>query len=114
MRYTVFTCGIFYERFAPGGLAAFNMGGGIGLSHQGAYMLDIGNALAEIPMTNAQGRSVHITMTSVYDVAYFIAAAIELGVDTWPREFRMRGAHVTTQRLAEICQEVTGGKLSNH
>ena len=30
MRYTVFACGVFYERFAPGGLAAYNLGAGPG------------------------------------------------------------------------------------
>ncbi|KAK6082145.1 isoflavone reductase [Seiridium cupressi] len=111
MLFTVFSCGVFYERFAPGGLEALNMGGSLGIQYQGGYMLDLGRGIAEIPLTNAQGRSVYVTMTSVYDVAAFVAAAIDLGIDSWPREFRMRGAHVTTQRLVEICQEVVGVQL---
>lgn len=112
MRYTVFSCGIFYERFAPGGLSAINIGSGYGAHQQGAHMLNIAEGLAEIPLTNAQGRAVYVTMTSVYDVALFVAAVIELGIETWPTEFKMRGAHVTTQRLVDITQEETGGKLS--
>jgi hypothetical protein len=32
-----------------------------------------------------------MSITPIYNVAQFITAAIELGLDTWPREFRMRG-----------------------
>ncbi|KAI1850578.1 hypothetical protein JX266_003860 [Neoarthrinium moseri] len=108
MRFTVFSCGIFYERFAPQGLASYNMGAGSRIQNPGDYMLDLNRCVAEIPQTNSQGRSVNVTMTSVYDVARFVAAAIDLGISNWPREFKMRGAQVTTTRLAEICQEVTG------
>ncbi|KAH8198558.1 hypothetical protein TruAng_007290 [Truncatella angustata] len=111
MRFTVFTCGVFYERFAAGGLAALNIGASLGIQNQGDYMLNIAEGIAEIPRTNAQGRPVHVTMISVYDVALFVAAAIDLGIDTWPNEFKMRGAHLTTERLVEICQEVTGVQL---
>ncbi|KAH8671008.1 isoflavone reductase [Xylariales sp. PMI_506] len=112
MRFTVFSCGLFYERFAPGGLAAYNMGSSWNIPNQGDYLVDLGACTAEIPQTNSQGRQVHITLTSVYDVARFIAAAIEMGIDHWPREFKMRGAHVTTQRLVEICQEVRGVEIT--
>ncbi|KAL7623009.1 hypothetical protein AAE478_006688 [Parahypoxylon ruwenzoriense] len=108
MKYTVFSCGVFYERFAPGGLQAYNMGTSFRVQDQGDYMIDIGNSLAEIPEANPQGRPVQLVMTSVVDVARFVAAAIELGIDTWPREFKMRGTRLTAQRLQEICSEVRG------
>lgn len=106
MKYTVFSCGIFYERFAPGGLQAYGIGAGHRLSNQGDYMIDVGSGTAELPVANAQGRSIHITLTSVYDVARFVAAAIDLGIDTWPREFKMRGARITPQRILELCSDV--------
>ncbi|KAI1107150.1 NAD(P)-binding protein [Jackrogersella minutella] len=108
MRYTVFSCGIFYERFAPGGLQACNMGITCRIRNQGDYMIDVGRGTADVPETNAQGRPVYIVMTSAVDVARFVAAAVELGIDTWPRELRMRGTRMTTQRLHEICSEVRG------
>ncbi|KAI1402081.1 NAD(P)-binding protein [Hypoxylon fuscum] len=108
MRYTVFSCGIFYERFAPGGLQAYGMGISCRIRNQGDYMINVGHGTAEIPETNPQGRPVHITMTSAVDVARFVAAAVELGIDTWPREFKMRGTRLTTQRLQETCSEVRG------
>lgn len=73
-------------------------------------MIDVGDGRAEIPEASPQGRPVYIVMTSAVDVARFVAAAVELGIDTWPREFRMRGTRLTTLRLQEICSEVRGGK----
>ncbi|ORY57310.1 isoflavone reductase [Pseudomassariella vexata] len=108
MRFTVFSCGIFYERFAPGGLQAYQMGASHHIQLQGDYMIDVGNCTAEIPETNAQGHPVQIIMISVYDVARFVTAAVELGLDNWPREFRMRGAHLSTRRLAELCEQTRG------
>ncbi|KAI1178599.1 isoflavone reductase [Nemania sp. FL0916] len=106
MRYTVFSCGIFYERFAPGGLRSYNMGGRLRIPNQGDYLIDVGNGTAELPETDPQGRQIHITLTSAFDVARFVAAAVELGIETWPREFRMRGARITPQRIQQFCSEV--------
>ncbi|KAK7969059.1 hypothetical protein PG996_002501 [Apiospora saccharicola] len=108
MKFTVFSCGLFYERLAPGGLAAYNMGYSSNVENEGDYLVNIRNGTAEIPEVNAQGRSVHITMTSVFDVARFVAAAVELGLDSWPREFKMRGASLSTKHLVEVCEEVRG------
>ncbi|KAI2625898.1 NAD(P)-binding protein [Hypoxylon sp. NC1633] len=108
MKYTIFSCGVFYERFAPGGLQTFNMGGTCRIRNQGDYMIDVGHGIAEIPESNQHGHPVQVVMTSAVDVARFVAAAVELGIDTWPREFKMRGARLTTQRLQEICSEIRG------
>ncbi|KAF3809085.1 hypothetical protein GCG54_00011281 [Colletotrichum gloeosporioides] len=94
MDYTVFSCGILYERFAPGGLAEYGMGAHQHIQGQGSYLVDVGNATADIIETNGSGRPVQVSMTSVADVARFVAAAIELGPGTWPREFRMRGDRI--------------------
>lgn len=110
MQYTVFTCGVFYERFAPGGLGQF----GIGLSHavqnQGDYLVDIGNATAEIVETNGQGRPIHVSMISIYDVARYVAAAIELGPNRWEHEMKMRGDQMTVRDIFAACSNVRGGK----
>ncbi|KAI0479959.1 isoflavone reductase [Xylaria cf. heliscus] len=106
MSYTVFSCGIFYERFAPGGLGSYNMGGTCRLPNQGDYMIDLGLGTAELPNTNSQNRPIQITLTSAYDVARFVAAAVDLGIDNWPREFKMRGARMTPQMILQYCSEV--------
>ncbi|KAI1327336.1 NAD(P)-binding protein [Xylariaceae sp. FL0255] len=106
MKYTVFSCGIFYERFAPGGLAAYGMGATCGLQTQGSYMIDVEHCTAEIPATNSQGRTVRIAMTSAIEVARFVAAAVDLGLDRWPREYKMSGDRLSPQRIVQYCSQV--------
>ncbi|KAI1270060.1 isoflavone reductase [Xylariaceae sp. FL1019] len=106
MKYTVFSCGVFYERFAPGGLGAYNMGTMTRLRNEGDYMINVRNGTAEVPASNMQGRSFKISMTSAFDVARFVAAAVELGIDNWPREFKMRGTKLSPQKIQQYCSEV--------
>lgn len=109
MRYTVFSCGIFYERFAPGGLGSYRMGATCRLEHQGDYMIDVGQGTAELPATTPQGQQIQITMTSALDVARFVAAAVDFGIDRWPSEFKMRGTRLTPQRILQHCVDVRNG-----
>jgi hypothetical protein len=90
LQFTVFSCGVFFERLAPGGLLSYDMGAGCNVQNQGDYMIDIGGCTAEIPQLSPQGRTVYVTLTSAVDVARFVAAAVDLGIDNWPREFKMR------------------------
>lgn len=112
MRYTVFSCGLLMERFAPGGIQSYNIGAGSGLSGPNDYLVNIAEATAEIVEANAQGRPAQVALTSVYDLALFIAAAIELGPGNWPREFRLRGDHMTLRELVNTCSIVRGGMPS--
>ncbi|KAJ0387135.1 hypothetical protein COL922a_002917 [Colletotrichum nupharicola] len=112
MDYTVFSCGILYERFAPGGLAEYEMGAHQHIQGQGSYLVDVGNATADIIETNGSGRPVQVSMTSVADVARFVAAAIELGPGTWPREFRMRGDRMSVRDIFAKCSNVRGVAFS--
>jgi len=112
MAYTVFSCGIFYERLGPGGLATYSIGSSQpgGPPTAGDYLVNVEAATAEIIETNAQGRPVQVSMTSVYDVARFIAAAIDLGPSHWQREYKMRGDQLTTRDIVELCSTVRGGE----
>lgn len=106
MRYTVFSCGVFYERFGPGGLALLNISTGPNVHNAGDYLVNVGNATAEIVEFDAHGMPVVVSMTSVYDVARFVAAAIEMGPNDWPTEFRMRGDQLTVRDIFRACSSV--------
>ncbi|KAK4679011.1 hypothetical protein QC764_200450 [Podospora pseudoanserina] len=108
MRYTIFSCGIFMERFAPGGLQTYHIGAGSGVQAPSDYLVDIQGCNAEIIPNNPSGRSVRVTLTSVYDVAQFVTAAIDLGISNWPREYRMRGETMTVTDLVHTCSDVRG------
>ncbi|KAI1131386.1 hypothetical protein F5Y10DRAFT_233571 [Nemania abortiva] len=106
MKYTVFSCGMFYEHFGPGGLEAYNIMGTTCRHCLGGTFIDIQLGKAELPDGNSQGHPVLINLTSAVDVARFVAAAVELGIDSWPLEFTMRGACITPQRIQTLCSEV--------
>jgi len=114
LSYTVFSCGIFMERFAPGGLQVYDIGAGSGIQAPNDYLVNITDRQAEIVACNAHGRPAQVSLTSVHDVARFVTSAIELGLAHWPREFRMRGDTMTLEALVRTCSDVRGGMLPQH
>ena len=106
MLFTTFTCGVFYERFARGGLASKGIGLGTGLEQQGAFLLDVERNTGEVIEQNASGQPVYLCLTSVVDVARFVVAAIGLGINTWPAEFRMRGDRKTVTQIIEYAETI--------
>lgn len=111
MRSTVFTCGVFYERFARGGLASMGIGASTGVYYQGTYLMDVGQGTAELTERNASGHSIYVSMISANDVGRFLAAAIELGLRDWPGEFRMAGDRRTVTEILSWAEAVRGGEL---
>jgi hypothetical protein len=103
---TVFVCGIFYERFAPGGLAASRIGFGSGVSGEGDYILNIRNMTARIPAYDAYNNFVASAMTSAQDVAEFVVKSLDL--DEWPSELLMSGDRVSVNDLHTLVESATG------
>lgn len=106
MDYTVFVCGIFYERFAPGGLASLQLGRGSNSSGEGDYIMDIRRRKAHIPSYSNTGQLVRICMTSAEDVAKFVVAALAL--PQWPTEFRMQGERMRVSEIVEAAEAMRG------
>lgn len=110
MQYCVFMCGIFYERFAPGGLIASNIGRGSGISGEGDYVLNTRHMKAHIPH-GADGRAAMVCITSAQDVGRFVAAAV--GLQQWPCELRMSGERMNLSDLVRVA-ELMRGKSPSH
>ena len=106
MRFTVFTCGILYERFAPGGMAASQIGLRSDIGQEGDYLMDFRQRRAQIPYLNTSGQPATVCMTSARDVARFVVAALEL--PSWPREFRLRGERMSVRDIVAIAEQVQG------
>ncbi|WEW56831.1 hypothetical protein PRK78_002286 [Emydomyces testavorans] len=105
IEYTIFTCGVFYERFAPGGMAAFQLGRGTYIDKEGEYVLNIRSMKAELPYLS-DGRDSMLCMTSAQDVAQAVVAALDL--TRWPTEFRMFGDRMSIANLVCIAENVFG------
>jgi hypothetical protein len=110
MRYTIFTCGIFYERFSPGGMAASQIGVRSNIAQEGEYIMDLRRAKAQLPFYNEAGQPVYVCMTSARDVARFVVAALSLA--SWPQEFRMRGDRMSVSDLVTIGEQLRGKSQS--
>jgi hypothetical protein len=102
MDYAVFVCGIFYERFAPGGMAGLQIGHGTWISGEGEYLMNIREKRAYVPY-NA-GQHVYICMTSAQDVARFVVAALDL--PHWPTEFRVCGDRVSARDVVRAAENM--------
>lgn len=106
MRFTVFSCGIFYERFAPGGMASSQIGLQSAVGQEGDYLLDFRSCRAQMPFQSTSTQPASICMTSARDVARFIVEALDL--PSWPREFRLRGERMNVRQIIAIAEQVRG------
>lgn len=106
MKFTVFACGVFYERFGPGGMRASQIGLRSPIGGEGEYIMDIRNSKAMIPYYNSAGQPVYVCMTSASDVARFVVAALDLS--SWPRELRMKGERMTVSQLVSLGEALRG------
>ncbi|KAK3953936.1 hypothetical protein QBC32DRAFT_208984 [Pseudoneurospora amorphoporcata] len=130
MNYTVFSCGVFMERFARGGLQPWGIGTQLGLMGQmgimsNDYLVNVEHGTAEVVERDSQGRTAYVAMTSMYDVARFVAAAVELtgttrgslggvplSLERWPREWRVRGDLLAVREVVGVCEMVRGVQFS--
>ncbi|KAK6530918.1 hypothetical protein TWF281_007750 [Arthrobotrys megalospora] len=97
---TVFSCGLFMEYFAPGGWSAC----GSYSWNDGTFLLDLRHKKATFPVDSSESLSTVVCLTSVVDVANFVAAALSLR--SWPPEMKMFGDRLRLSDLLEVAQYV--------
>ncbi|EXJ83208.1 hypothetical protein A1O1_06827 [Capronia coronata CBS 617.96] len=114
MQFTIFTCGVLYERFAPGGMAASQIGLRSNIGQEGDYLMDFRRRRAQIPYLSSTGQAATICMTSAQDVARFVVAALDL--PSWPREFRLRGERMSVRDVVAVAEGISGRQfeISGH
>lgn len=103
---TNFICGILYERFSVGGLAANRIGLQSGFASEGDYILNARTMIASAPVYNESNGFSKICLTSAYDVARFVVRALDL--PRWPAEMTMYGDKMTVSALVALVQECRG------
>ncbi|CAA9961344.1 NAD-binding protein [Pyrenophora teres f. maculata] len=99
MQYTVFICGILYERFSVNGMMSHRIGSSTGYGHEGGFIADPRQMTAMAPIYDAAQNPSWICLTSAYDVAQFVVRAIDL--PSWPVEMSMCGERMTVHNLVE-------------
>ena len=104
---TTFVCGVFYERFQPGGLIQSGIGATSGFSGEGDYIMNCRRMYAQAPIFDSNSTdNVTICLTSVHDVARLVTKAIDLR--QWPEVLRMRGERIRVKDLVELVQRLKG------
>lgn len=96
---TTFVCGIFYERFAVGGLRALQMGAKIA-SGEGDYIADLRNMTAVAPIYDAANNMSSLCLTSMHDVAKFVVKSLDMA--SWPSEMSICGERMTVHSLVTL------------
>jgi hypothetical protein len=106
MRFCVFACGILFERFAPGGLAASQLGLNSGIGQEGEYMMNYRRRQAQLPYNDNNGQSASVSMIGARDLAQAVVGALDLS--SWPREFRVRSERMRVRDIVSIAEQVQG------
>ena len=109
MRFCVFTCGIFYERFQPGGMAASQLGVNSSIGQEGDYIMNYRRRAAQLPYNTSNGHSASVSMIGARDLAQAVVGALSLS--SWPREFRVRGERMSIRDLVAVAEQVQGKSL---
>ncbi|KAI5793171.1 hypothetical protein EDC01DRAFT_88042 [Geopyxis carbonaria] len=115
---TIFVCGLFYERFAPGGLKGSGICASEGfMKNEADYLLNYRNAtIPALPMSsktkkdNGDQHEVIACFTAAKDVGKFVAKA--LGMEKWPAQLRCYGERMRLLDVIEIAEKVKGKKFS--
>ena len=104
---TSFVCGVLYERFGPGGLAAHRMGLNTDLCNEGDYIINPRTIVAEAPVYNANNQTgIYVCMIAAQDAARFIVRAVDL--NRWPREMTMAAERMTVNEIIDAVVRVRG------
>lgn len=114
MSYTVFSFGLFYEHFSPGGLAASHINISGSLGGEGSCLVNMRNRLARLPYrayahqphTQDHQHVPYVSMISARDAARYLVEALQ--VSDWPRQVTFCTERLSVQEVFQICQDVNG------
>lgn len=104
---TIFSCGVLYERFGPGGLRAHRLGLNSHLDSEGDFIVNVRSMTANAPVyDNHNQPNVTVCLTAAEDVARFVVKALEL--TRWPEEMTMVGERLTVLDLLRCVERARG------
>lgn len=106
IQYTVFVCGVLYERFSVNGMASHGIGAHTGYGGEGDFIVDVRRMTAEAPVYDSANQQAWICLTSAYDVARFVVRALDL--PQWPAEMTMCGDRMPVNTLVETIRACRG------
>lgn len=113
MSYTIFTCGVFFERFGPGGLNALQISTlnspNSAIGQEGVFLVDVRSGTATIPIVN-DTEELSLCLISARDTARYLVAALQAceNLAMWPIEFKFCTERLTMSQLITVCSRARG------
>lgn len=98
MQYTVFVCGVLYERFAVNGMMSHRIGTNTGYGGEGDYIANPRYMTSVAPVYDAAQNLSYLCLTSAYDVARFVVRSLNIA---WAPEMSMCGERMSVNALVE-------------
>lgn len=108
IQFTVFVCGILFERLSINGMVSHRIGVNTGYGHEGDYIAHVRNMTSVAPVWNDAQNLACLCLTSAYDVARFVVRSLDMPM--WAPEMSMCGERMTVNTLVEIirsCRSMT-------
>jgi hypothetical protein len=106
IQYTVFVCGVFYERFSVNGMMSLKIGVNTGYGNEGDYIADVRNMTATAPVYDSAQNYSYLCLTSAYDVAKFVVKSLDM--PSWPQEMSMCGERMSVNALIDLIEQCRG------
>jgi hypothetical protein len=110
IQFTVFSCGVLYERFAPMGLKKSRVGLRLNYGNEGDFIINPRNLLAAVPHRNERG-DISICMTAAHDVARLVVRS--LSMTYWPPEFTLVGEKIAVSEIIRTVLRVRSKSSKN-
>lgn len=98
IQYTVFVCGILYERFSVNGMVSQRIGTSTGYGNEGDFIAHARYMTSVAPVYDAAQNLSFLCLTSAHDVARFVVRSLDT---TWVSEMSMCGERMTVHDLVE-------------
>lgn len=98
IQYTIFVCGILYERFSVNGMRSQRIGTNTGYGGEGDFIANPRYMTSVAPVYDAAQNLSCLCLTLAYDVARFVVRSLNIA---WAPEMSMCGERMTVNALVD-------------
>lgn len=102
IEYTVFVCGIFYERFSVNGMMSQRIGSNTGYGSEGDFIANARYMTSVAPVYDEAHNLSCLCLTSAHDVARFVVRSLDM--PAWASEMSMCGERTSVSALVDMIQ----------
>lgn len=106
LEYTIVSCGVLYERFAPGGLVSQRLGTSTMPQGEGDFIVNLRTRMVNTSVFTVSGKDAMLCLSSAEDVARLLVRAVDL--PRWPAELTIASQRLSVRFIIEKAQKLFG------